>query len=141
MTPGSGYCSSFKRQLLSGLHHLNTDQIFMALYTDDAPLDLNATTTYTTQGEVAAPGYTAGGRLLTGVQVLGPVANTVYATWNDAVWPNSTIQARAALIYNQSYQQAAVAILDFGSDQYSNSGSFIVKFPPPGVNTALVRLQ
>jgi hypothetical protein len=140
MTPGSGFCSSFKKQLLCGYHHFDVDQFFIALYTDSAPLDLNATTAYITTGEVSAPGYTAAGRQLLNPQVLGPVANTAYMTWSDAVWANSTIQARAALIYNKSYQSAAVAILDFGNDQYSNQGNFVVKFPPPGVNTALVRL-
>lgn len=140
MTPGSGFCSSFKVQLLRGLHHLDVDQFFMALYTDVAPLDLNITTAYITAGEVAAPGYTAGGQQLLNPQVLGPAANTAFCTWNDAVWPASSILARAALIYNKSYQTAAVAILDFGSDQQSNLGNFIVKFPPPGVSTALVRV-
>jgi hypothetical protein len=140
MTPGSGFCSSFKTQLLCGYHHLNTDQFFMALYTDSAPLDLNATTAYITDGEISASGYTAGGRQLLNPQVLGPVANTAYVTWNDAIWANASIQARAALIYNATYQAAAVAIIDFGNDQYSNQGNFIVKFPPPGVSTALVRL-
>lgn len=140
MTPGSGFCSSFKLELLRGLHHLDADQIFMALYTDAAPLDLNLTTAYLTEGEISAPGYSAGGRQLLNPQVLGPVANTGYVTWDDAVWPSSVIQARAGLIYNQSYRQAAIAIVDFGADQFSNQGDFIVKFPPPGVLTALVRV-
>jgi hypothetical protein len=141
MTPGSGFCSSFKLQLLCGYHHLDTDIFMMALYTDAAPLDLNVTTAYITSGEVSAPGYTVGGRQLTNPQMLGPTANTAFMTWDNATWPNSTIQARAALIYNKSYQQAAVAILDFVNDQYSNQGNFTVTFPPPGVSTALVRLQ
>jgi hypothetical protein len=138
MTSGSGFCSSFKTQLLRGFHHLDADQFFIALYS--APLDLNATTAYITDGEISGPGYTAGGQQLMSPQVLGPVANTAYMTWSDAVWPNSTLQARAALIYNKTYQSASVAILDFGNDYYSNQGNFRVKFPPPGVTTALVRL-
>lgn len=140
MTSGSGFCSSFKLELLRGLHHLDTDQIFMALYTDAAPLDMNLTTHYLTQGEISATGYTTGGQKLLNPQVLGPVANTAYMTFNDAVWPNSVITARAGLIYNQSQQQRSIAIVDFGQDQYSNEGDFIVKFPPPGVSTALIRV-
>lgn len=141
MTPGSGFCSSFKRALLCGAHAFDSDTFFIALYTDAAPLDLNATTAYITEGEVVATGYTAGGQPLTQAQVMGPEANCAFMTWADACWSNSTIQARAALIYNQSYEQAAVAIIDFVNDQYSNTGDFIVKFPPPGVGTALVRLS
>jgi hypothetical protein len=140
MTPGSGFCSSFKKQLLRGFHHFDVDQFFMALYTDAAPLDLNVTTSYITDGEISGPGYSAGGRQLLNAQVLGPTANMAYVTWNDAVWSNASLTARAALIYNKSYQSAAVAILDFGSDQISNSGDFVVKFPPPGPSTALMRV-
>jgi hypothetical protein len=140
MISGSGFCSSFKKQMFQGLHHLSSDQLFLALYTADAPLDLDATTAYITTDEVAGTGYTAGGQQLSGAELLGPVAYTAYLTFNDAIWPASTITARGGLIYNRSYQQAAIAILDFGSDRYSNAGNFRVKFPPPGPGTALMRL-
>ena len=84
--------------------------------------------------------FIAGGQLLLNPQVLGPVARVAYATFDDPVWPGSTLTARGALIYNRSAQQRAVAVLDFVEDQFSNQGDFRVKLPPPGVTTALIRL-
>lgn len=139
MISGSNVCTSFKGQLLCGRHAFDSDQFFLALYTADAPLDPDQTTQYTTAGEVEAPGYTAGGQQLTQVQVLA-VARIAYITFADAVWPNSSITARGGLIYNASYFNGAVAILDFGQDRISNLGAFHVQFPPPGPTTALIRV-
>lgn len=139
MISGSVICSSFKMQLLCGDQCFDEDQFFIALYEAAAPLDAD-TTAYTPEGEIVAPGYTAGGQLLVQPQLLGPVARITYVTFSDAIWPNSSIRARGALIYNQSFQQAAVAVLDFGSDQVSNQGNFHVQFPPPGPLTALIRI-
>jgi len=140
MINGSAMCSSFKKQLLSGVHNFLSHQFFMALYSATAPLDPDGTTAYITDGEISGPGYTARGQLLTGAQVL-ETARTAYATFNDAAWPGSTLAAAGALIYNHSSGDAAVAILDFGGDKSSNQGVFRVKFPPPGPATALIRLQ
>jgi hypothetical protein len=140
MISGSAICSSFKLELLKKMHDLLTDQIMIALYSADAPLSAD-TTAYITTSEISGSGYTAGGQRLTNPQVLGPVGGAAYATFNDAVWPNSTLTARGALIYNQTAQQRAIAVIDFTADQSSNIGNFIVKFPPPGPATALIHLS
>ncbi|HKD02418.1 MAG TPA: hypothetical protein VKB77_08330 [Terriglobales bacterium] len=140
MIAGSGLCSSFKRELLEGRHDFRSHVFQVALYTADAPLDVDATTVYITQGEITGPGYSAGGMVLGGVQLLGPTARAAYVTWDDPIWNNSTLTARAALIYNQSAQQRAVCILDFTEDKSSNLGPFRIKLPPPAPSTALVRL-
>jgi hypothetical protein len=140
MINGSGLVSSCKKQLLTGSHHFGTDTFYIALYSDSAPLDLDLTTAYTTQGEISGTGYTAGGQALAGVQVLGPAAQTAYVTFNNPVWSGSTLVARGALIYNKTFANNAVAILDFGSNKYSNQGNFTVVFPSPGPTTALIRL-
>jgi len=139
MITGSGPCASFKRELLEAKHDFTSDQFMMALYTADADLNVD-TTAYTTQGEVSALGYGPGGQMLRGVQVLGPQSRAAYVTWDDPVWLNSTITARAALIYNQTAGQRAVAVLDFGDNKSSNNGDFRVKLPPPAPTTALIRL-
>ena len=140
MINGSGLCSSFKLELLEGIHHFDTDLFYLALYSAGAPLSLDTTTGYITDGEIAGPGYVAGGQLLLNPQILGPVARTVYATFDDPIWLDSTLQARGALIYNQSQGNRAVAVLDFLQEPVSNSGIFRVQFPPPGPSTALIRL-
>jgi hypothetical protein len=135
----SGCCDSFKRELLLAQHDFSAHEFRMALYTADADLS-PSTTAYVTSGEITGPGYTVGGQPLRNVQILGPQSRASYITWDDPVWANSTLKARGALIYNQTAAQRAVVVLDFVTDQSSNSGDFRVKFPPPAPFTALVRL-
>jgi len=134
-----GVATSFKMELFSGLHEFLVDQFYIALYTSDADLSPDDTTVYTTEGEAAGDGYQAGGRLLTGVQIFG-AARIACATWDDPVWPAPTLTARGALIYNQSREQRAVAVLDFVNDQTSNQGEFRILFPPAAPATALIRI-
>jgi hypothetical protein len=136
---GSKICTAFKRDLLLGLHAFGWDRFALALYTAQAQLDPNETASYSPRGEVAAPGYAAGGQLLLHPQIL-MTGGICFVTFDDPVWPDSTIVARAALVYNCSRDNRAVAVLDFGSDQRSNRGSFHVQFPPPGPTTALIRI-
>jgi hypothetical protein len=137
---GTVVCSSFKQELLKAIHNFPTHQFMMALYDATAMLDSN-TTNYITPGEIMGTGYTVGGQLLLNAQVLlDPAARVAYASFDDAVWNNSVIVARGALIYNQSAQQRAVAVLDFGVDRTSNHGPFHVQFPPLGPSTALIRI-
>lgn len=138
---GSMLCSSFKLELLQAVHNFLSDVFWVALYTSVATLDAT-TTAYVTAGEVSGTGYTAGGMTLTGAQILlDPASRTAYATFADAIWNDSVITARGALIYNQTKQQRAVAVIDFGVDRTSNHGPFHVQFPPPGPSTALIRIS
>jgi len=138
MISGSSVCSSFKADLLGGVHNFLTDQFHMALYSADANINAD-TTAYLTEGEITGQGYTAGGMTLANPQILSE-ARTAYVTFDDPIWVNSVITARGALIYNQSKGQKAVAVLDFTSDKVSNQGSFRVKMPPPAPATALIRI-
>jgi hypothetical protein len=140
MISGTVVCSSFKQELFKKIHDFQADQFWLALYDVTASLDAN-TTNYTLAGEVTGIGYTAGGQLLTNPQVLlDPASRIAYATFADAQWDNSVIVARAALLYNATAQQRAVAVLDFGVDRVSNHGPFHVVFPPAGPSTALIRI-
>jgi len=109
------------------------DVFRMALYTSDAELG-PATPGYTTLGEVQAQGYSAGGQVLTGFTLLRPAARSVAIVWDSPVlWPNSTITARGALIYNASRGNVAVAVLDFGKDIISTDHEFEVTLSELGV--------
>ena len=140
MIAGTVVCSTFKRELMEAKHNFLTNLFRIALYDATAVLDSN-TTIYLTPGEVTGVGYTAGGKDLANAQVLLDLAARVaYATFDDAVWDNSVITARGALIYDQTSGQRAVAVLDFGTDRVSNHGPFHVQFPPLGASTALIRI-
>ena len=128
--------TSFKQQVLLGVHDLDTDTLKMALYTANA--DLNAdTTAYSTSNEVSGTGYTAGGVALTGVSVLTS-GTTAYVTFNNASWAPAAFTARGALIYNSSKDDKAIAVLDFGSDKTTTT-SFTVQMPSNTVSSALIR--
>ena len=140
MAIAQAMCSSFKPEILGGIHDLDTDAIFIALYTSSATLGAG-TTAYTATNEVAtAGGYTAGG-----IQLTSPVitldGTTGICDFADATWPAATITARGALIYNSSKSNKAIAVLDFGSDKISTAGAFTIIMPAAAAATALVRIS
>ena len=128
--------TSFKQEVLLGVHDLDTDTIKMALYTASA--DLTASTTvYGTTSGVVGTGYTAGGVILTGATVLTS-GTTAYVDFDNAVWPTAAFTARGALIYNASKGNKAIAVLDFGSDKTATT-SFTVQMPANTATAALIR--
>ena len=64
----SGITISFRREILLGEHDLDTNSLKLALYTNAASLS-DGTTVYTTSNEVVGTGYSAGGVVLTGIDV------------------------------------------------------------------------
>lgn len=131
-------CSSFKSELLGGIHDLDTDTIKLALFTSAATLSA-ATTTYSTTNEVVGSGYIAGGNTLTS-PVISLDGTTAIVDFADTTWAAATITARGAVIYNSSKANRAIAVLDFGSDKTSTSGDFTVSFPAAAAATAIIRI-
>ena len=127
--------TSFKKELYQGIHDLSTDTIKIALYT--AAADLNASTTvYSATNEVVASGYTAGGQVMTGVQISSD-GYTAYVNWNNVSW-TTAVTARCALMYNASKGNKSVAVLDFGSDKTSTT-TFLITMPANTSTAALIR--
>lgn len=129
--------SSFKAELLQGIHNLATDTFYLALYTSSANID-STTTAYTTLGETSGAGYTAGGQVLVnaGVSLSGTIA---YSNWVSPVtFANSTITASGGLIYNASKGNRSVAVLNFGGAYGTEDADFIVTMPPNTSTTATV---
>jgi hypothetical protein len=137
---GNYTCNSFKSGLLSGDFDFDTpgDTIKMALYTNAATLDED-TAIYTTDGEVSASGYTAGGVTLTVEK--GITNNTAFISFADATISVSTaFTARGALIYKDDGSKPAICVLDFGSDKTATT-TFTVTFPTASSADALIRLN
>jgi len=135
-----GQNTIFKQNLLSGLENfaVGTPYVYkIALYTANAELNA-ATLVYTTLNEVVGTGYVAGGNVLTPI---GPASlnSTAYVSFNNVSWLASSFLCRGALIYNDT-TNAAVAVLDFGSDKTA-SGTFTVTFPPSTATTAVIRIS
>jgi len=135
-------CTSFKVEILRAIHDFtaSTGDVFkLALYTSSANLDA-ATTAYTSSNEVGNSGtYTAGGGSLTNITPTSS-GTTAFLDFADISFTSATITARGALIYNSSKSNRAVAVLDFGSDKISTTGTFTVQFPAADASNAIVRI-
>jgi len=132
-------CSSFKEELLKGVHDFENDTFKMALYTSSATLDAS-TTAYTVTNEVSGTGYTAGGQDLDSPTVTLS-GTTAFVDFADETWTGASITARGALIYNSTAAgNPAVAVFDFGADKTSTSGDFVVQFPTADASNAVIRI-
>jgi hypothetical protein len=130
--------TSFKQELLQGIHVFGTDVFKLALYTSGATLDAD-TTVYTTANEVSGTGYTAAGKALTGATV-STGSGVAYVDFADAVWTSAAFTAAGGLIYNSSKANRAVGVLYFGSDKTAST-TFTVTMPANAATTALIRLD
>jgi len=139
---GNFMCTSFKKELLEGVHNFTTggNTFNLALYDNSASFTA-ATTAYTTTNEVGDSGsYTAGGGALTKV---APTTSgtTAFTDFNDLSFTTATITARGALIYNDTATgDPSVVVLDFGSDKTSTSGTFTIIFPTADASNAIIRI-
>jgi hypothetical protein len=136
-------CTSFKAELLQGIHDFtaSTGDVFkLALYTSSATLDAT-TTAYSSSNEVANSGsYTAGGGTLTNITPTSS-GTTAFADFADLSFTSATITARGALIYNSTDGDRAVAVLDFGADKISTTGTFTIQFPAATASDAIIRIS
>lgn len=142
MAISQSMCTSFKVELLQGVHDFRTtgDTFKIALYTSSATLDAT-TTAYTTSNEVSSSGtnYVAGGNTLTNVNPTSS-GTTAFTDFADTTWSSATITARGALIYNSTESNKAVCVLDFGSDKTSTAGNFTIVFPTADASNAIIRI-
>ena len=134
-------CTVFKSNMLKGLENFNTGSPYtykIALY--NALADLNdATTVYTTSNEITGTGYTAGGNTLTPSAIQYDTDNnTAYVSFSNVTWSPANFTCRGALVYN-STTNAAVFVLNFGSDKTATS-SFTVQFPTANSTNAILRI-
>jgi len=143
---GNYMTTSFKQQVLEGVHDFRLtggDTFNLALYTNSASFTA-ATTAYTATNEVGDSGsYSAGGGTLTRINPTTS-GTTAFTDFADLSFTTATITARGALIYNttptHTYTNPAVAVLDFGSDKTSTSGTFTVQFPTADASNAIIRI-
>ena len=141
--------NAFKKQLLEGDHNFKSsggDKFKIALYTSSATLN-STTTAYSATNEVSNTGqYTAGGgALVNGGTSIGSGSGKGVAIvdFADRSFTGVTLTARGALIYNTSSAttNAAVAVLDFGSDKTATSGTFTIQFPAFTTAAAILRIS
>jgi len=133
-------CTSFKKELLEGIHDFRTtgDTFKLALFTSSASLDAT-TTAFSTTNEVSGTGYTSGGNTLTNVNPTSS-GTTAFTDFADTTFSSATITAAGALIYNSTESDAAVAVIDFGGDKTSTNGDFSIQFPTADASNAIIRI-
>jgi hypothetical protein len=134
-------CTSFKKELLEGVHNFKNSggsTFKLALFTSSATLGAS-TTAYATTNEATGTNYTAGGAALTRVDpsTSGTTALTDFA---DLTFSTATVTANGALIYNSSASDAAVIVLAFGGDKTSTAGDFTIQFPTADASNAIIRI-
>ena len=135
--------NNFKKLLLEGDSNFSNssgDKYKLALYTSSATLN-SATTSFTTGNQVPNSGqYTSGGGKLVNLAT-SITAGVARVDFSDRSFTGVTITARGALIYNTSFSNAAVAVLDFGADKTATSGTFTIQFPAPTSTAAILRIS
>ena len=139
---GNYVCNSFLSGTFDGAFDFGsgtTDVYKLALYTNAATLNAE-TAVYTTEGEVVASGYPAGGVVITPTKGIGNTSTsggTSFVSFSNVSLP-AAFTARGALIYKDG--GPAVCVLDFGSDKTSVT-NFQVTFPAATATDALIRIS
>ena len=145
MANSAAVCTSFKLELLQGYHAFSTgpraaDTFKLALFLASGSLGAS-TTAYSTTSELAGTGnYTQGGKTVSGTAALdGTTAHwtpSASLTWT-ALTSSGTFDA--ALLYNSTQTNRAVAVFDF-ADQSVTAGDFTITMPTDNGTTGLIRV-
>jgi hypothetical protein len=150
MSNTQAMCTSFKGDLLTGIHNFGTgvvrastaaDTFKAALYLDSATINAS-TTAYTTTGEVSGSGYTAGGVTVTFGTPPSTSGTTAFVTPSASITYSAVTLSTAfdcVLIYNSSQSDKAVSVHTFGS-QTVTAGTFTLTMPVNDASTGLIRL-
>tara|TARA_R110000868_G_scaffold11162_2_gene54649 strand:+ start:1807 stop:2271 length:465 start_codon:yes stop_codon:yes gene_type:complete len=153
MAATQAMCTSFKVEILNGIHAFGTtvvrgattaDTFKIALYTSSSTMSAS-TTVYSTTNEItntAGTAYVAGGNSLTNVAPTSS-GTTAFTDFADTSWTTASFTANSALIYNFTQGGAsgkAVAVLAFGGDKTSTSGTFTIIFPAADSTNAVIRI-
>lgn len=151
MANSQAICTSFKQDVLNGLHAFGTsvvrggtgaDTFNAALYLATGSLGA-ATTAYSATSEVSGTNYSAGGIAVT--NAVAPTTSGTTAFWTPSaslVWTNVTLSTAfdTVLIYNNTASgKNAVGVYTFGS-QTVTAGNFTLTMPTNDATHALIQL-
>jgi hypothetical protein len=143
-------CTSFKSEILSGIHALGTtvtragtgaDTIKAALYLASASQGAG-TTAYAVTGEVSGAGYSAGG--VTATNATAPTSSGTTAYWTpSASFTYTTVTLTTSfdcvLVYNSTQSNKAISVHTFGA-QTITAGTFVLSMPTNDASNALIDL-
>lgn len=143
-------CTSFKGEILSGIHALGTtviragtgaDTLKAALYLASATVNAS-TTAYSATGEVSGTNYSAGG--ITVTNATAPTTSGTTGYWTPSAnftYTNVTLATAfdAVLVYNSTQSNKAISVHTFGS-QTITAGTFTLTMPTSDATNALIRI-
>jgi len=147
-------CTSFKGELLGGIHDLDTHTIKLALIKASPTENYGAaTTTYNgssggngtslTQGtndEATGTNYSAGGQQLDSASI-SLDGSTAIVDFADEVFSNVTTSADGCIIYNDTATgKPAIAVIDFGGTVSATAGDLTIEFPAANASNAVIRI-
>ncbi len=150
MANTAAWCTSFKVELLKGIHALGTtvvrastakDTLKAALYPSSASLGAS-TTSYPAAGELTGGGYTAGGATVTNateptsdgtVGIWTPSASVVFAGLTQP-------DVQALLLYNSTQTNRAMGVFTFPT-QNLVAGTLTLTMPANAAATALLQIN
>jgi len=137
-------CSSFKQELLGGVHDLDTDTLKIALIKASPTGTYGAATTNYSDvtgnsDEASGSGYSAGGGTLDS-PAISLSGTTAFVDFADEAFSNVTVSADGCIIYNSSQSNKAIAVFDFGGTVSATSGTLTVQFPTADATNAVIRL-
>jgi hypothetical protein len=150
MANSQAMCTSFKTEILSGIHAFGTsvirastaaDTLKAALYLASASQGAG-TTAYGVTGEVSGTNYSAGG--ITVTNATAPTSTGTTAYWTPSAsfsWTNVTLSTSfdCALVYNSTQSNKAISVHTFGA-QTVTAGNFTLTMPTNDSTNALVRI-
>ena len=116
------------------------DTFKCALYYASATLN-TGTTVYTTTGEVAGTGYTAGGVTLTSVDPTISNNKCVFDFADAAFTAVTLTDVAGALIYNSTQSDAAVQVIKFAALTTAVAQTITIVFPGATSTSAIIRLR
>lgn len=144
MTITTAMCTSFKQELLGGIHDLDTDSIKLALI-KAAPAGTYgaATTNYSdvtgNTDEATGTNYSAGGQVLDGATI-SVSGTTAILDFTDEVFDDVTVATDGCIIYNSSKSNRAIAVIDFGGTVSATAGDLTIEFPAADASNAVIRI-
>ena len=137
-------CTSFKQELLGGVHDLDTHTIKLALIKNSMSGTYGAATTNYSDvtgnsDESSGTNYTAGGQNLDSATI-AVSSTTAHVDFADEVFSNVTTSAAGCIIYNSSASNKAICVIDFGGTVSATAGDLTIEFPAADASNAVIRI-
>ena len=137
-------CTSFKSELLGGIHDLDTHTIKLALIKASPSSSYGAATTNYSNvtgnsDEATGTNYTAGGQGLNSASI-SLAGTTAIVDFADEVFADVTTSTDGCIIYNASQSNKAIAVIDFGGTVSATAGDLTIEFPAADASNAVIRI-